>query len=88
MAKSKAHARYRREDVDEFDLKLRRFSESLAQRERRMLRSLIAAALEGEDDTSGYLDLPDDELFAALARMLTTVEAEADVTHEPAARSG
>ena len=74
---AKRVTRYRREDVDEFDQKLRRFSESLAQRERRMLRSIIAAALEGDDDTSAYIDLSDDELFKALARMLTAVEVEA-----------
>ena len=62
---------YRREEVDEFDRKLRRFNESLAHRERRMLRRIIAASLDGDDDTAGYLDLPDDELFAALIRMLT-----------------
>jgi len=62
---------YRRDEVEEFEGKLRRFSESLAHRERRMLRSIIAAALEDGDDTAGFLDLPDDALFAALARLLT-----------------
>ena len=67
---------YRREEVDEFDGKLRRFSESLAQRERRMLRSIIAAALEDDNDTAGYMEMSDDELFAALARMLSVETPE------------
>ncbi len=67
---------FKRQDVDEFDHKLRRFSESLAQRERRMLRTIIAAALEGDDDTSGYLDLSDDELFEAVVRMLSEMEVQ------------
>lgn len=63
---------HRRQEVDEFDRKLRRFSESLAQRERRMLRELIESALAGEDDTAGYAAMTDDQLFAALARLLTS----------------
>lgn len=70
---------YRREEVDEFDSKLRHFSESLAQRERRMLRDIIAAALNGDDDVSGYLNLSDDELFAALVRLLAGEDANAPV---------
>ena len=62
---------YRRQEVDEVDRKLRRFSESLAQRERRMLREVITAALEGDDDTAGYAQMSDEQLFAALARLLT-----------------
>lgn len=74
---ARTHSRkYRREDVDEFDRKLRRFSESLAQRERRMLRSIIAAALDGDDDTSGYIDLTDDELFKAVGRLLGEMAVE------------
>lgn len=74
---ARTHTRkYRREDVDEFDRKLRRFSESLAQRERRMLRTIIAAALDGDDDTSGYIDLTDDELFDAVVRMLSDMQVE------------
>lgn len=61
---------YRRTEVDEFDRKLRRFSESLAHRERRMLREIIQSALTEDDDAAGFADLTDDELFAALARML------------------
>ena len=63
---------YRRTEVDEFDRKLRRFSESLAHRERRMLREIIQSALTEDDDAAGFADLTDDELFAALARMLAT----------------
>jgi hypothetical protein len=62
---------YRRDEFEEFEGKLRRFNESLAHRERRMLRTIIAAALEDSDDTAGFMDLSDDELFAALARLLT-----------------
>ena len=72
---ARTQTRYPRQDVEEFDRKLRRFSESLAHRERRMLRSLITAALEDEDDTAGYVELSDDELFAALARMLAGEDA-------------
>ncbi len=61
---------HRRQEVDEFDRKLRRFSESLAQRERRMLREMIESALTGEDDTAGYAAMTDEQLFAALAKML------------------
>ena len=61
---------YRRTEVDDFDRKLRRFSESLAHRERRMLRDIIQAAMSEDDDAAGFADLTDDELFAALARML------------------
>ncbi len=71
---------YRRQEVDEFDRKLRRFSESLAQRERRMLREIIAAALEEDDDTAGYAALSDEQLFAALARMLTDQSDESATT--------
>jgi hypothetical protein len=67
----RTRTKYRREDVDEFDRKLRRFSESLAQRERRMLREIIAAALADEDDTSGFADLSDEALYVALARLLS-----------------
>jgi len=63
---------YRRDEFEDFEGKLRRFNESLAHRERRMLRSIIAAALEDGDDTSGYMELSDEELFAALARLLTS----------------
>lgn len=68
---------YRRDEVDEFDSKLRRFSDSLAQRERRMLREIIAAALEGDEDVAGFLSLTDDQLFAALAAMLAGSDAVA-----------
>ena len=71
---------YRRQEVDEFDRKLRRFSESLAQRERRMLRQIITAAMDGDDDTSGYAELTDEQLFAALARMLTEQDGEASAS--------
>ncbi len=68
---AKTHVAYPKRDVEEFDRKLRRFSESLAQRERRMLRAVIAAALEDDDDTTGFAEMTDEQLFAALARMLT-----------------
>jgi hypothetical protein len=62
---------YRRTEVDEFDRKLRRFSESLAHRERRMLREMIQAALSEDDDAAGFAAMTDEQLFDALARMLT-----------------
>ncbi len=64
---------FRREDVDEFDRKLRRFHESLAHKERRMLREIIAGALDEEDglDVAGFLAADDDTLFRALATYLT-----------------
>ena len=56
---------YRKEDVEEFDRKLRRFHESLAHKERRMLREIIAAALAEEDvDVGGFLEGEDERLFA------------------------
>ncbi|MGD9893200.1 MAG: hypothetical protein AB7R89_09325 [Dehalococcoidia bacterium] len=67
---ARSNTTYRRTEVDEFDRKLRRFSESLAHRERRMLRDIIQAAMSEDDDAVGFADLTDDELFAALARML------------------
>ncbi len=67
---------YRRDEVDEFDRRLRRFNESLAQRERRMLRELIVAALEGDDDTGGFSQMTDEQLFAALAEHLTDSTTE------------
>lgn len=73
---ARTRTKYRKDDVDEFDRKLRRFNESLAQRERRMLRALIEASLEEGDDTSGYAMMTDEQLFAALARWLTATEAE------------
>jgi hypothetical protein len=70
MLMARSNTTYRRTEVDEFDRKLRRFSESLAHRERRMLRDIIQAAMSEDDDAAGFADLSDDELFAALARML------------------
>ena len=70
---------YRREDVDEFDRKLRRFHESLAQKERRMLREIIASAMEEDEnfDVAGYLATVDDEaLFSALTAYLTGTATE------------
>lgn len=74
---AKSHAHYRRPEVDEFDRKLRRFSESLAHRERRMLRDIIEAAMNGDDDASGYAALSDDQLFAALAALLAGEQSAA-----------
>ncbi len=66
---------YRREDVEEFDRKLRKFHESLAHKERRMLREIITAALDDEQmDVRGYLALSDEEL---LDRLTTYLLAEA-----------
>lgn len=62
---------YRKEEVEEFGGKLRHFNESLAQRERRLLRSMIIAALEEENDTGGYQMMTDEQLFAALEQLLT-----------------
>ena len=67
---AKSHTTYRRPEVDEFDRKLRRFNESLAHRERRMLRDIIEAALSGDDDAAGYASLTDEQVFAALAAIL------------------
>lgn len=67
MAQKTLARSYRREDVEEFDRRLRRFHESLAHKERRMLREIIAAALADEDmDVAGYLDLSDEEVFRLL----------------------
>jgi len=73
----RSFTKHRRNEVDEFDRKLRRFSESLAQRERRMLRELIEAAIDGDDDTGGYAQLTDEQLFAVLARVLAGEEQDA-----------
>lgn len=74
MANKTIRRAYRKEDVDEFDRKLRRFHESLAHKERRMLREIITAALEEEEDAGadvqGYALLDDDALFRALAAAL------------------
>lgn len=71
MAKAATTRPYRREDVEEFDRKLRRFHESLAQRERRMLREIITAALEEEEtDVEGFSTATDDTIFRALATYL------------------
>ena len=68
---ARSFTKYRRQEVDEFDRKLRRFNESLAHRERRMLRELIESALQDEGaETSGFAQLTDDQLFAALTRIL------------------
>ena len=62
---------YRREDVEEFDRKLRRFHESLAHKERRMLREIIINALDEEEmEVSGFLMADDDALFRALTAAL------------------
>jgi hypothetical protein len=63
---------YRKEDVDEFDRKLRRFHESLAHKERRMLREIIAAALEEEEEmeVEGFGHLDDAALLDRLTAML------------------
>ena len=62
-----ANRSYRREEVDEFDRRLRRFQESLAHKERRMLRQLIIDALEEEDgDVSGFANADDETIFNAI----------------------
>jgi hypothetical protein len=69
---------YRRQDVEEFDRKLRRFHESLAHKERRMLREIITAALEEEDeDTSGFANADDEVVFQALYNFLLRNASEA-----------
>jgi hypothetical protein len=71
MAARVASRTYKREDVEEFDRKLRRFHESLAQKERRMLREIITAALEEEEmDVSGFANADDDTIFRALVSHL------------------
>lgn len=69
---ARASARsFRREDVEDFDRKIRRFHESLAHKERRMLREMIVSALEEEDmDVSGFAQADDDTIFRALATHL------------------
>ena len=67
---ARSFTKYSRREADEFDRKLRRFNESLAHRERRMLREIIQSALEAGDDTGGYAQLTDEQIFAALARIL------------------
>jgi hypothetical protein len=68
---------HRREDVEEFDRKLRRFHESLAHKERRMLREIITAALEEEEeDVSGFLNASDDAVLQALRAFLLSNTAE------------
>lgn len=71
MAMRRSTHPYRREDVEEFDRKIRRFHESLAHRERRMLRDIIIAALEEEDmDVAGFLDVDDETILRALTGYL------------------
>ena len=72
MARTAPRA-YRRQDVEEFDRKLRRFHESLAQKERRMLRDMIISALEEEEmDVSGFIHADDETIFRALTEFLMT----------------
>ncbi len=71
MPREQSSHGYRKEDVEEFDRKLRRFHESLAHKERRMLREIIAAALQDEDlDVNGFLEAEDERLFTALRAVL------------------
>jgi hypothetical protein len=77
---ARSFTKHRRADVDEFDRKLRRFNDSLAHRERRILRELIESALHDDDDTGGYAHLTDEQLFAVLARLLAV-----DTEKEPVA---
>jgi hypothetical protein len=72
MANRTLRRQYRQEDVDEFDKKLRGFRESLAHKERRMLREIIAAAMseEDDDDTGGYAMMDDEALLQALSSYL------------------
>lgn len=79
MASRFAPRTYQREDVEEFDRKLRRFSESLAHKERRMLRAIITAALEEEEmDVSGFATAPDEAIFQALSTyLLSTITGNA-----------
>lgn len=62
-----SHRSFRPEEVDEFDRRLRRFHESLAHKERRMLRQLIIDALEeDEGDVSGFATAADEVIFQAI----------------------
>jgi hypothetical protein len=71
MAQRSSARAFRRDEVEEFDRRLRRFHESLAHKERRMLRQLITEALADADaDVAGYMQMDDDELFRALATFL------------------
>ena len=70
MARTAPRA-YRRQDVEEFDRKLRRFHESLAHKERRMLREMIISALEEEEmDVSGFIHADDETILRALTEFL------------------
>ena len=76
MARTAPRA-YRRQDVEEFDRKLRRFHESLAHKERRMLRDMIISALEEEEmDVSGFLHADDETILRALTEFLMTQTEE------------
>lgn len=71
MATRTSARSYRREDVEEFDRKMRHFNESLAHKERRMLRQMIVDALTDADmDVSGFGELDDAALFNALTTYL------------------
>lgn len=72
---SRMHAVHGEEDAREFGRKIRRFHESLAHKERRMLRDVISAALAEEGmDVAGFASMDDDALFAALERFLGTAD--------------
>jgi hypothetical protein len=74
MAARSGSRTYQREDVEEFDRKLRRFSESLAHKERRMLREIITAALEEEEmDVAAFVNADDDTVFQALFNYLMSM---------------
>ena len=76
MARTAPRA-YRRQDVEEFDRKLRRFHESLAHKERRMLREMIISALEEEEmDVSGFIDADDETILRALTEFLMSQTEE------------
>jgi len=76
MSMARTFTPYRRTEVEEFDRRLRRFNESLAHRERRMLREIIEAALtDDDDDAAGYAAMTDDQIFALLARLLAGDDA-------------
>lgn len=71
MVQNNTARAYRRQDVEEFDRRIRRFHESLAHKERRILRQLIVDALsEADMDVSGYLQADDEAIFDAMTAYL------------------
>lgn len=71
---AKVRSTYKPAEVEEFGRRVRRFHESLAQKERRMLRDIIAASMADDDDVSGFANLSDEDLIALLLKMMSSEE--------------